>query len=57
MISEKLEKSKNQVREIFKKVNPGDPSVLPLGRIREFWLQLTLLIRCIMVKAGTEYHP
>lgn len=56
LISEKLEKHGEKIRQAFAEVHPEDPGMLPLGKLKELWLHIRLATRCIMVKAGTEYH-
>lgn len=55
LISEKLEKHGEQIKQAFAEVHPEDSGMLPLGRLKELWLHIRLATRCIMVKAGTEY--
>jgi hypothetical protein len=50
-----LQKHEAEIKELFTKVNPEDPQAFPMGRLKEFWLQLSLATRCVMVRAGTEY--
>ena len=50
-----MELHKERIRKIFEDVNPANANELPLGRLKEFWLQLSLATRCVAVRAGTEY--
>ena len=38
LISEKLQKHGQEIRKLFEQINPEDPKVLPMGRLKEFWL-------------------
>jgi len=55
LISEKLKLHNEKIRKVFARVNPANPNEIPLGKLKEIWLQITLITRCVMVKAGTEY--
>ena len=55
LITEKLAEHAERIQQIFDDVHGEDPTQLPLGRVREFWLQLTLVTKSVMVKRGTEY--
>ena len=55
LISEKLQKHDDGIRQILLNMNPTNPSEFPLINLRDFWLELSTLINCIMVKAGTEH--
>ena len=55
LITEKLAEHAERIQQIFDDVHGEDPTKLPLGRLREFWLQLTLVTKSVMVKRGTEY--
>ena len=55
LINEKIQLHNDRIRRVFAQVDPANPNEIPLGRLKEIWLQITLITHCVMVKAGTEY--
>ena len=55
LMRQKLEANEAAIHKIFRGVYPLSETEVPLGRVKEIWLQISLLIRSVLVKAGTPY--